>query len=487
MANVPAIRVHPANARAPARSGTYVLYWMTAQRRTTYSFGLQRAMEHVRALGRPLLVAETLGCDGRWATDRHHRFVLEGMADTARRLAAAGVAYYPFVARAAGEERAAVEALAQRAAVVVADDFPVPASRAAVAALADGAAFAVEAVDGNGLLPLRAAEKVFPTAYAFRRFLQGHLAEHLAGLPAPNPLPRRAARQRAAVAAAVRRRYPPAGKALIADAAALANLPIDHRVAPAPQRGGSGAAAAALKAFLADRLERYDAERNLPDREATSGLAPYLHFGHVAAAEVFASLARREGWSPGRLSQRADGRREGWWGVSPAAESFLDQLVTWRELGYNACHLDPQQHRYESLPPWAQATLERHRRDRRTWSYPLEVFAAAGTHDPLWNAAQRQLLREGRIHNYLRMLWGKKILEWSADPHEALETMIELNNRYALDGSDPNSYSGIFWTLGRYDRPWGPERPIFGKVRYMSSENTARKVPVRGYLERYGP
>ena len=117
--------------------------------------------------------------------------------------------------------------------------------------------------------------------------------------------------------------------------------------------------------------------------------------------------------------------------------------------------------------------------------YSLPEFEAAATHDELWNAAQRQLTREGRIHNYLRMLWGKKILEWSASPREALDVMIELNNKYALDGRNPNSYSGIFWVLGRYDRAWGPERPIFGKVRYMSSDNTARKVQVKSYIAAY--
>jgi deoxyribodipyrimidine photo-lyase len=141
--------------------------------------------------------------------------------------------------------------------------------------------------------------------------------------------------------------------------------------------------------------------------------------------------------------------------------------------------------RFESLPPWAIATLEKHAADGREHRYTLEQFTMAATHDPLWNAAQRQLATEGRLHNYLRMLWGKKILEWSASPREALAVMIELNNRLALDGRDPNSYSGIFWVLGRYDRPWGPERPVFGTIRYMSSANTARKLRVKEYLRRY--
>ena len=141
--------------------------------------------------------------------------------------------------------------------------------------------------------------------------------------------------------------------------------------------------------------------------------------------------------------------------------------------------------KYESLPDWARKTLADHVDDPREHTYSLEQFASAETHDELWNAAQRQLVREGVIHNYLRMLWGKKILEWTWTPHEAADVMIELNNRYALDGRDPNSYSGIYWCLGRYDRPWGPERPIFGKIRYMTSKNTARKVRVAEYLKRY--
>jgi deoxyribodipyrimidine photo-lyase len=179
------------------------------------------------------------------------------------------------------------------------------------------------------------------------------------------------------------------------------------------------------------------------------------------------------------------GRREGWWGADANVEAFLDQLVTWREIGFNMCAHAADYDSYESLPEWAKKTLARHARDPRPALYSREQLERAGTHDRLWNAAQRQLLTEGIIHNYLRMLWGKKILEWSPTPMDALATMIELNNKYALDGRDPNSYSGIFWILGRYDRPWGPERPIFGTVRYMSSDNTAKKLKVRNYLEKY--
>ena len=171
--------------------------------------------------------------------------------------------------------------------------------------------------------------------------------------------------------------------------------------------------------------------------------------------------------------------------MSGSAENYLDQLVTWREVGYNFTAHRPDYDRYESLPAWAQTTLEDHAGDKRHTVYTLEQFEAAKTHDALWNAAQIQLAREGYIHNYMRMLWGKKILEWSASPTIAASILIELNNKYGLDGRNPNSYSGIFWCLGRYDRAWGPVRPIFGKIRYMSSENTARKFSVKNYIREY--
>jgi deoxyribodipyrimidine photo-lyase len=195
----------------------------------------------------------------------------------------------------------------------------------------------------------------------------------------------------------------------------------------------------------------------------------------------------QEKWTAQSLPSKATGSRRGWWGISDSAEAFLDQLITWRELGYNMCSTLEGYDQYESLPSWALSSLTEHAKDPRPLLYPLEQLETGSTHDPLWNAAQMELVKEGRLHNYLRMLWGKKILEWSPSPRDALQVMIELNNKYALDGRDPNSYSGIFWVLGRYDRPWGPERQIFGKIRYMSSENTARKVRVRDYIKRYGP
>jgi deoxyribodipyrimidine photo-lyase len=218
----------------------------------------------------------------------------------------------------------------------------------------------------------------------------------------------------------------------------------------------------------------------------TSGLSPWLHFGHVSVHRLFRDVAAAEGWAPHRLGSGTSGAKEGWWGMSPAAEAFLDELVTWRELGFNMCSHAADYDRFEALPDWARRTMAEHADDPRPHRYDLATLEAARTHDPLWNAAQRELVAEGRMHNYMRMLWGKKVYEWSRSGAEALETLIHLNNKYAVDGRDPNSYAGICWVLGRYDRAWGPERPIFGKLRYMSSENTRRKLHLDRYLARHG-
>ncbi|HEX6851742.1 MAG TPA: hypothetical protein VF139_10100 [Candidatus Polarisedimenticolaceae bacterium] len=482
MKRVPEIRVRAANA-APARPDrAFVLYWMIAARRSRRNFALQRAVEHAVTLGRPIVVLEALRTGYRWASERLHRFVLDGMADNADAFARRPVLYHPFVERTEGSGSGLVETLARDAAVVVTDEFPcffLPRMVERTAARLD---VLLETVDSNGLLPLRAASQVYPTAYAFRRFLQKTLPDHLDAFPDEDPLEGIDLPRLARLPEAVVRRWP---EGATADAA---SLPEEAHVPPAPFRGGARAGAAALQAFLDLRLPRYVEARNRPEEEVTSGLSPYLHFGHVSIHDVFTRLASREAWFPGRLSKVAKGERAGWWGMGPEAESFLDEAITWREVGYNFAHLRPSDHdRFESLPEWAKRSLLAHAGDAREPLYRLDRFESAATHDPLWNAAQTQLVREGRMHNYLRMLWGKKILQWAESPQQAAEILVHLNNKYALDGRNPNSYSGIFWVLGRYDRPWGPERPVFGTVRYMSSENTARKVPVKAYLKRYVP
>jgi deoxyribodipyrimidine photo-lyase len=474
------------NATPVRRDGQYVLYWMVASRRTRFNFGLQHAVDRARELAIPLVVLEALRCDYPWACERFHRFVIDGMADNAERFRRAGVYYYPYVEPRPGAGKGLLAELGRHACLVVTDDFPAFMLPRMIEAAAQKCEVPMEAVDSNGLLPLSAADRAFPTAYAFRRFLQRELREHIAAFPKANPLARVRLPTLSRIPAPIPKRWPKAPDSLLAGSdERLRRLSIDRSIGPTATTGGPVAAQTALRRFI-KRIDRYAEDRNLLDVEITSGLSPYLHFGHLSSHETCLKVLDREDWTFDRLGEGASGSREGWWGLCQSAEAFLDQLVTWRELGYNMCRHREDYDRFDSLPEWAIRTLEDHAPDAREHVYSQEQFEDAATHDELWNAAQRQLRRDGTIHNYLRMLWGKKILHWSENPLLALETMIELNNKYALDGRNPNSYSGIFWVLGRYDRPWGPERPIFGKVRYMTSSNTARKLRVAGYLKRYG-
>ena len=484
--SVPVSRIRTLNDAPPGPSARYVLYWMIANRRLGWNFALQHAVDWAVRVRLPLVIFEPLRIGYPWASDRLHQFVLEGMADTARRIRQRPeVTYLPYVEPEADAGKGLLAALAAEASVVVSDDFPAFIVPSTLAAASGSLPVRLEVVDANGLLPMREPGRVFPTAYAFRRHLQRALPPHLAERPSADPLAAMPAASRADIPASIQTRWPSPATALIDGLMSVGALPISHAVSAIAARGGATAAEAALDCFVSQGLPHYADARNHVEDDVSSHLSPYLHFGHLGSWQVVDRLLDCEGWI-GVTSARATGAREGWWGVAPNVEAFLDQVVTWRELGFNKCVGDPDGYdRFESLPPWALATLGKHEADRRTYRYGLDAFESGATHDPLWNAAQTQLVTEGRIHNYLRMLWGKKILEWTATPRDALAVMIELNNKYAVDGRDPNSYSGIFWTLGRYDRPWAPERPVFGTVRYMSSENTARKMPVKGYIRRY--
>jgi deoxyribodipyrimidine photo-lyase len=480
MNSIPAIRIQACNASPVAAERDYILYWMIAFRRPTWNYSLQRAVEWAVELNKPLVIFEPLRIGYRWASDRLHSFVIEGMADTCRELAHRPVLYYPYVEPTPGAGSGLLAALAEQACVIVTDDFPCFYLPRMVNAAAAKIGVRLEQVDSNGILPLRATDEIFKTAYSFRRFLQQNLHSHLRDMPAPGPLHDKSLPRLNDLPHKIRQRWPCATESLLKKTSvAVAKLPIDHSVGPAPFHGGTAAAQSALRVFLDQRLARYHDFANHPDMEVRSGLSPYLHFGHIASHEIFSRLMDQEQWSSDNLSTKAQGKRSGWWGVSETAEAFLDQLITWRELGFNMTSKRTDYDQFDSLPDWAQKTLAKHATDSRPHLYRLEEFAQGQTHDALWNLAQKQLVQEGRMHNYLRMLWGKKILEWTASPRDALDVMIELNNRYAVDGRDPNSYSGIFWVLGRYDRPWGPERPIFGTVRYMSSANTVRKFRLR--------
>ena len=486
--SIPSVRIRNVGSDKINNKGEYVLYWMIANRRSTWNFSLQRAVEWSRELNKPLVVFEALRAGYEWASDRIHAFVIEGMIENEAAFSKKPVTYYPYLEQKHGDGRGLLEALGKKACVVVSDDFPCFFLPRMVQSATKQIPVTFELIDSNGMFPMRATDRIFSRAYDFRRFLQKNLLPHLSEIPKANPFTKSKGKQEIpklnSLPANILKKWPAAK--LDGILSRLGEFKIDHDVPVSPiLRGGASVAKKKMTGFLKEVIDNYGDMRNEPTKDATSGLAPYLHFGHISSAEVFQAIRKQEAWSEDMVAEKAKGSSRGWWGLRDSVEGYLDQIITWRELGYNMCWQREDYTEYSSLPDWARKTMREHAKDRREYLYSLEEFETAQTHDHLWNAAQTQLVREGRMHNYLRMLWGKKIYEWSAKPEHALDVMIELNNKYALDGRNPNSYSGIFWVLGRYDRAWGPERPIFGKIRYMSSDNTARKVKVKPYLAKY--
>lgn len=484
LSETPVLRIRTANDAAPRRDGAFVLYWMTAYRRLNSNFALQRAVEWSNKLGKPLVILDALRVGYPWASERLHRFILDGMIDNARDAEPFPVRYLSYVERRRGEGSGLAEGLARHACVTVTDDFPCFFHPTLYYRVVARWPSCVELVDSNGILPMRVHDRTFTVAHSYRRAMQKVIAGGMPQFPAPNPLAQLGTPKLQHLPGELGERWRfESAEGL--EQIQLSQLPIDHTVRSISQRGGRRTGTTALKQFSQGRLSRYNEERNVPDRSGSSALSPFLHFGHVSSHEVYqAIIDATPDWSLEALG-KPNGKMNGFWNLDENSEAFLDQLLTWREIGFNLCSRESNYEAYESLPDWAQKTLAEHETDPRPYLYHLEQFEHAKTHDELWNAAQRQLVREGRMHNYLRMLWGKKILHWTRSPREALSVMIELNNKYALDGRDPNSYSGIFWVLGRYDRAWGPERPVFGKIRYMTSESTRSKVSVKDYLKRY--
>jgi deoxyribodipyrimidine photo-lyase len=477
---VPAARIRALNRHPRRQNGRYVLVYMVATRRLSYNYALQRGVDLAREHNVPLVVLEALRCGYQYASDRFHAFVLQGMAEKVAALADSPVLYHPWVEPEVDAGKGLLAAWSADALAVVSDDHPgffLPRMLQAAARQVD---CVFEVVDSVGLLPLSTTPKAHARAHDFRRFFQKTARPHLEARPDRDPLARMPADhpRLTELPASISARWPAASADLLAaKPEALAALPIDHTIGPVPLHGGSRAARARWRRFLDDRLPAYSSGRRVVKAEMSSGLSPWLHFGHISVHELLEDIEERFSPVPDDHAP-PNGKRHGWWGLPEDVEAFLDELVTWREVGHHFVHHIPNADDYDTLPEWARTTLEEHADDPRPAIVSLEDLAAGRSPDPLWNAAQRQLLLDGRMHNYLRMLWGKRILEWTPHPRDALAVMLELNDRYALDGRDPNSLTGICWVLGRFDRAWGPERPIFGKIRYMSSDNTAKKLKV---------
>jgi deoxyribodipyrimidine photo-lyase len=450
-------RLRRLNGEPIVAGGEYVLYWMQAARRGVDNAALAYALERANELGVPCLVYESLRADYPHASDRIHQFVLEGAQDTAASLATRGISYAFFLPRRPAEARGVVRALAKRACLVVSDDSPsfvVPAHNEAAAAHSP-CAFVV--VDDCAVVPLALLAKPEVAARTIRPKVMRALEVWLKPVREPEP-----------------RIGPPNRLDLPfdpirwtgTDVATLASsCAIDHDV-PAVDgtRGGLTEALRKLDAFVRGPLANYDVDHNDPSREGGSHLSPYLHFGMISARQV-AHEARL-------------------WGRGADAEAFVEQLVVRRALSFNFARSRPDHATWSALPGWARATLELHVADKRYAELAMADLEAARSPDPLWNAAMRELRTRGTIQSYARMLWGKLPLLWMRRPQDAHGALVHLNDKWALDGRDPNGYANISWCFGLHDRPW-PERAVFGQVRAMTSASAQKKLDFDGYLARW--
>jgi deoxyribodipyrimidine photo-lyase len=440
---------------APVRpDGEYVMYWAGANRRVESNHGLLRAVELANELGLPVLYYEGVTCAYPHANDRLHTFLLEGVPETARRLKRLGIGYCFSLRRRMADADDMFFRLASRAACVVADDYPTywPAKLNAEVPARLGVRY--EVVDSSCIVPMNLLEKREYAAYTIRPKIHRLLGQYLQPCPEPR----------------VRRRWQgpaPEGHFEFREEqipAIVAECEIDHSVPPSICfRGSRTEAEARLQLFLEKNLRRYARERNQPAAHATSRMSPYLHFGRISSLEI--ALAVQAYAREHRL----------------IAEEYLEELIVRRELAFNFARHAANPASLCNLPEWARATLLKHAKDARTPCYKYAQFEQAQTHDALWNACQKEMLLRGTIHGYYRMYWGKKIIEWSPTCQDALETMVRIHDRWALDGRDPNTYTNILWCFGLHDRPW-QERAVFGSVRYMSLEGMKRKTNVEAYL-----
>ncbi len=435
--------------RPAAEDGRYVLYWMQQAQRAEHNHALEHAIALANQRGQGVVVAFGLTDGYPDANARHYAFMLEGLRETAATLARRGIL---FVLR-RGDPAEVALGLAQDASLVVCDKGYLRYQRVWRERVAKGAGRLVLEVEGEVVVPVRlASDKAEVGARTLRpRLLR--LRERFLQPLHEEPV-----------------RVPALGLGLKGDLdpadpeGNLRALDVDRSVPPSSRfKGGTTAARARLRAFLAEKLSGYAEGRNEPAAGQSSGMSPYLHFGHLSPVELALAVA----------SARPPG--------DPDRAAYLEELIVRRELSHNFVTHNDRYDAFDGLPRWARATLDKHRADPRPRLYGREELEAGRTHDPYFNAAMREMRLTGFMHNYMRMYWGKKILEYSERPEAAHATALWLNNRHFLCGRDPNAYANVAWLFGQHDRPW-VERPVFGQVRYMNAKGLERKFDIAAYV-----
>ncbi len=440
-------RVTVRRGGSPDPDGACIVYWMQRAQRGVDNPALDVAVAAANALRQPVVVFLAPVPTYPNANVRHYKFLVEGIPDIADALGKRNIG---FVLRRFPEHSLLRFCEELKAALVIGDENPMREPESWRRTAAKKLKVPLWTVDADVIVPSKLLEKAQYAAHIIRPRLQAQLKLFL--VPSTNPR------------AQVGWTKPRGLQSLEPDFDITQDWPLNRTISPVSNwRGGSSEALRLLGGFVQHNLQRYGTQRNKPENDHTSRLSPYLHFGHISPITVALTVKRAD-------APNAD------------KEAFLNQIITWRELAVNLVRFHPDYDTFECAEPWAHRTLAKHAGDPRPVIYSERQLEHAETHDPLWNAAQMQMFSTGWMHNYMRMYWAKKILEWSRSPAEAHRVAVWLNDKYELDGRDPNGYAGIAWAIvGKFDRPWF-ERSIFGQIRYMSGESTGRKFDSKKYI-----
>jgi deoxyribodipyrimidine photo-lyase len=463
-------RIRAWNGYGRDPDGACVVYWMARAQRASHNLALDTAIETANALGIGLVVLLNLSAGPPENDVRHVRHMLGAVAELAKGVVGRGAAFAVRGYDAPGTLSAALARL--RPAVVVTDDDAMPHARAARQRVAASLPVALVSVEADVVVPTCVSGKREHAARTLRPKVQRVLERYATELGAARTRLRMRVLETLATPQGVAIWHGahelPDAAWVERTAAAAARSGIPDLAGRTPHPTGTAAARRRLRSFVTDHLASYDTARNQPHLDlGTSGLSTPLHYGHISPHEVLAAVRDA---AP----------------MLAATEAFVEQLVVRRELAWNYALHTPDCRSYTSLPEWARASLERHAGDPRPAIHTEAEMAAAATRDPLWNAAQRQMLDTGLMHGYLRMYWAKQILTWTSTPQQAFDIALRLHDRYSVDGRDPNSVVGVAWAIGGvHDRPW-PERHIFGTVRAMTFASTRRKFDSGAYVDRWG-
>jgi deoxyribodipyrimidine photo-lyase len=447
--------IHPERVRKlkdqPLQKGRFVLYWMQASQRVEYNHALEYAIRQANDQNLPLVTFFVLTDQFPEANLRHYTFMLEGLQEVKSRLKEKGISFV--VLKGSPEQK--VTQVSRQASMVVTDCGYLRVQKEWRKGVAEHAPCSVVQVETDVVVPVgEAYPKEAYSAAVLRPKINDQLKKYMISLSGSSV--KHTLRSLEFSGLDLNKSIP----------AILSSLSINRTVPPVSHfRGGTAEAKKLLADFIADKLMDYGELRNDPSLDYVSHMSPYLHFGQISP--LYIALQVQNG---GRIA-------------SKSREAYLEELIVRRELSMNFAYYNPSYDAFQGLPDWARRTLKNHHRDKREYLYSREELEEARTHDPYWNAAQREMVITGKMHNYMRMYWGKKIIEWSSTPEEAFRTALYLNNKYELDGRDPNSFTGVAWCFGKHDRPWG-ERKIFGQVRYMNDVGLRRKFKIDEYVRK---